>query len=248
MSEHPASASASGGRRRAIETWLRAQAGAGTEGDPLPSEAELAERFSVSRMTARQAVQVLEAEGLVRRRRGAGTFIAARPLHRRFGPLMSFTDDMRRRGLIASSRLLEADLRKATTSERAALRLDEGVRVVVVRRVRLADGVPVAIEHAVLTDDCAAVLSADLEAGSLHQALGELGRRPSSAFCRISARTATAEEARRLVLPPRAPVLVEQREIRDDDDRPLEFTTTVYAPERYVIDAAFGFERPPPAP
>jgi GntR family transcriptional regulator len=241
MSEPAAPASADGGRRRSIETWLRARVAAGAEGDPLPSEAELAERFSVSRMTARQAVQALAAEGLVRRRQGSGTFIGSQPLHRRFGPLMSFTDDMRRRGLVASSRLLAAELRVATAPERDALRLEPDAPVVAVRRLRMAQGVPFAVEDATLAPDCAPVLSADLEGGSLHEALVELGRRPSAALCRISARSATAEEARLLELPSRAPVLVEQREIRDDAGRPLEYTTTVYAPERYVIDAAFGF-------
>ena len=110
-----------GGRRREIEAWLRDQVVGGREGDSLPSEAELAEKFSVSRMTARQAVQSLAAEGLVYRQRGSGTFIASQPLHRHSGQLMSFTDDMRRRGMVASSKLLSAELRPPTREETSAL-------------------------------------------------------------------------------------------------------------------------------
>jgi GntR family transcriptional regulator len=149
-------------RYQEIERWLRRRVLRSAPGDALPSESELAARFRVSRMTARQAVQNLAAEGLVQRRRGAGTFVAPRPIHRHEGSLMSFTEDMRRRGMKASSRLLEAGLRPATTADLDALRLPDGARVVAISRLRLADGQPMAIEHAALPADCAGVLADDL--------------------------------------------------------------------------------------
>lgn len=222
-----------------IENWLRARVLAGREGDILPSEAELAVQFSVSRMTARQAVQNLAKEGLVRRRRGAGTFIAPPPLRRRAGPLMSFTTDMRRRGMAASSSLITAELRPSTLPESEALRLPVDGRVVSISRLRLADGVPIAIERTALPPGCAAVLADDLETGSLHDSLNALGREPSTAVTWISARIATAAEAKMLLLAPRSAVLVERRVISDQNDLPLEFTETAYHSERYVIDALF---------
>ncbi|MGC5170116.1 GntR family transcriptional regulator [Microbacterium sp. DT81.1] len=238
---------ATGTRRREIESWLREQVIGGREGDPLPSEAELAEKFGVSRMTARQAMQSLAAQGLVRRQRGSGTFIAPQPMHRHSGPLMSFTEDMKRRGLSASSRLITAELRDATAAEAGALRLEPGQRLVSLVRIRLADGQPMAIESTVLTPDCVPVLSHDLEQGSLHQALRELGRQPVTAVCRISAREATGKESALLDLPRRAAVLQEQRVISDQSERPLEFTTTNYAADRYVIDAVFTLTDPAPS-
>lgn len=223
----------------AIEGWLRAKVMEGREGDPLPSEADLATQFGVSRMTARQAMQNLAGEGLVRRQRGSGTFIAAQPLHRHSGPLMSFTADMRRRGLAASSTLLSAELRESTAAELDALRLPLSGRVVSIARLRLASGTPMAIENTSLTPDCASVLAEDLERGSLHDALRSLGREPTSALSWISARIATTTESGLLKLTPKAAVLVERRVISDQDRRPLEFTTTVYNAERYVIDAVF---------
>ena len=222
-----------------IENWLRAKVLNGREGDQLPSETELATQFGVSRMTARQAMQNLAIEGLVRRQRGSGTYIAPQPLHRHSGPLMSFTADMRRRGLAASSELVAAELRAASGAELEALRLDMEARVVSIVRLRLADGTPMAIEHTTLNPDCASVLASDLETGSLHKALTELGRQPTSALSWISARLSTAVEAKLLRLPLKAPVLVEKRIITDQDSRPLEFTSTVYNAERYVIDAMF---------
>lgn len=228
-----------GTRYLEIETWLRTRVLNGRAGDPLPSEAELAGQFGVSRMTARQAVQNLAAEGLVRRRRGSGTFIAPQPLHRHSGPLTSFTIDMRRRGLTPSSKLLTAELREASTAEIEAMRMDPASRVVSLVRLRLADETPMAIEHTTLTPDAAPVLAQDLEAGSLHDALRDLGRVPTLATARISARPATSEESDLLQLDPRSVVLVEQRVITDQDSRELEFTTTVYNASRYVLDATF---------
>lgn len=226
-------------RYQEIEAWLREMLLTLTPGDPLPSEAELAAQFAVSRMTARQAVQNLALEGLVQRRRGAGTFVAETPMHRHAGPLMSFTEDMRRRGKKASSKLLAAHLTEPDPTDIDALHIDEGTRVVRISRLRLADNVPLAIEHATLPAECAGVLAADLENGSLHQSLRQMGRTPGRAQSWISARLATANDAKLLDIAVRGPLLVERRVIYDTAQAPLEHTETVYAAERYVIDATF---------
>lgn len=241
MSNDEATARPATGRRRAIEQWLRARVAAGRPGDALPSEADLAARFDVSRMTARQAVQSLAAEGLVRRQRGSGTYIAPPTVHRHSGPLMSFTEDVARRGMVASSRLLVAEMRAAADSEVDALRVPAGSRIVSIERLRLADGTPFAVEYAALVPDVAGVLASDLEAGSLHEALRSLGRTPTRARARISARTASARESELLDMPRRAAVLQETRAVSDGADVPIELTTTVYAADRYDIDALLSF-------
>jgi GntR family transcriptional regulator len=227
-------------RYQEIERWLRRRVLRSAPGDPLPSESELAARFGVSRMTARQAVQNLAAEALVQRRRGAGTFVAPRPIHRHEGSLLSFTEDMRRRGMKASSRLLEAGLQTATTADLDALRLPDGARVVAISRLRLADGVPMAIEHAALPAECAGVLADDLENGSLHESLAARGRTPSISRSWIRARIATAAESRLLGIAPRAALLVERRIIYDTGGMALEHTETVYNADNYAIDAVFS--------
>ncbi len=232
------------GRREAryqeIERWLRSRVLEGVPGDPLPSESELASTYGVSRMTARQAVQNLAQEGLVERRRGAGTFVAGQPMHRHEAALMSFTEDMRRRGLVASSRLLNAALAPATPADVDALRLPAGARIVSVSRIRLADGIALAIENVALPASCAGVLAVDLESGSLHDALVGIGRVPTVAHSWISARSATAAEARLLGLSAREPLLVERRIMYDNDGAPLEHTESAYVASRYVIDAVFA--------
>src|SRR5208282_6133669 len=73
-------------------------------GDAVSSERELARIHGVSLMTARHALTGLEREGVVVRRRGAGTFVAPPKIH--FNKLMSYTEEMSRRGLSVSSKLL----------------------------------------------------------------------------------------------------------------------------------------------
>ena len=81
-----------------IEQALRARVAKLAAGRPVPSDAELCEEFGVSRMTARNAMAQLVAGGLVQRDPGRGTFVAEQPVHRQAGSLISFSDEMRRRG------------------------------------------------------------------------------------------------------------------------------------------------------
>lgn len=219
-----------------IARYIRGLAAAAVPGDPLPSEAELCERFGVSRMTVRQALTELTAEGLIERRRGQGTFVSAPPVHRRPGVFLSFTEEMGRRGLRPSSRLVSAALDWPRPDEVADLGLAPGEQVVRVVRVRLADGIPIALEDAALVARLTEVLEADLESGSLHTELGRLGVTPTRAVGTIAARIARASEVGRLDLPPGAALLVEMRLLFDQNDAAFERTETRYVADRYVID------------
>jgi len=223
-------------RYREIERWLRTLVEGARPGDPLPSEAELCERFSVSRMTVRQALQELTNDGLVERRRGQGTFVAHRPVHRRPGVFLSFTEEMHRRGAQATSRLLSAGLDDPRRPEAEDLGLAPGSRVVRVVRVRLADGVPVALEDAALVPELAGVLEEDLGGGSLHGALERRGIVATRATGTITARLARPSETELLDLAPQAALLVELRILFDQEGRVFERTETRYVADRYVID------------
>lgn len=227
-----------------IEEWLRLECSTREPGTPLPTEAEAAERFGVSRMTARHAFQRLAQQGLIARRRGARSFVLPAPLHRQEAVLHSFTDDMRARGLEPSSRLLMGELR-AEPGSAAALGLPPSAWIVVIKRVRYADGVAVALETAALPGEFAHVLEADLEHGSLHQALADLGREMGRATGYVTARMATAEEAMALELTTPAALLVETRLISDVANRPVEHTETAYVASRWAIDTGVFVAAPP---
>lgn len=225
-----------GPRYREIEAWLRKLVRDGEPGDLIPSEVEVAARFKVSRMTARQAMMNLLREGLVDRRRGAGTFIANTPIHRTEGVLFSFTEDMRRRGKTPSSEMLSAGLAPVGSRDREALKLKGRPKVVVIKRIRLADDIPLSIERVALIPECKEVLKSDLVNGSLHEMLRAIGHGPSTANCWLQARVADRSEAKLLNIPSGTPLLVETRVISDAKGKIIEFTETAYASNRYVID------------
>ena len=226
-----------------IEQSLRGRV-AGLEPDsPLPSESQLCAEFGVSRMTARAAVQRLVQDGLVYRVPGRGTFVAAPQANRTAGHILSFSDEMRRQGRVPSSRVIERRERRATAEEERRL----GVRdVVVLRRIRLADGKPLALERAVFpAGRVGDALDADLESASLFETLATAGLVPTSGRAALAAEAATDEDARVLGVRKGAPLLVERRLIHDQEGEPLEWTESRYVGSRYGIDVDFDVELPP---
>lgn len=230
-------------RYREIEAALRARIAAMRPTDPLPSDAALCREFGVSRMTARNAMQLLVDDGLVVRMPGRGSCVAQPGAHRRADQLQSFSREMERHGRRPASRLLARELRAPTPDEAAALGLDDAEPVVLLRRLRIADDEPIAIETAVLVRRAtAAVMAADLETGSLHAALAAGGIHLRRGTATISAEAATFEDARLLGVPRGAPLLVERRVIRDMQGRAVEATESRYPAGRYALDVAFDME------
>ncbi len=225
-----------------IEQALRARIAALEPHAPLPSDARLCEEFGVSRMTARNAVQRLVQEGLVYRVPGRGTFVAAEDAHRTATHILSFSDEMRRRGRTPTSRVVENAVRPATAEERARLGAES---VVVLRRVRLADGEPVALETAVFpAARVAPLLEGDLESVSLFETLAGSGLVPTAGRAAIAAQAAGEEDARLLGVRKGEPMLVERRLIRDQGGEPLEWTESRYVGSRYGLDVDFDVELP----
>lgn len=232
-------------RYRTIEQALRERIARLRPGDPLPSDTDLCAEFDVSRMTARNAMQLLADEGLVERVPGRGSFVAEPSTHRRADRLMSFSREMTRRGRVPSSRIVTREIRPARPADAADLDIREGEPVVVLQRVRCADGVPIALEMAVLERRVApAAMAADVANGSLHAALLAAGHVLRRGRATITAAAATDTDARLLGTAVGAPMLVERRVILDGSGQPLETTESRYPAERYALDVWFDVEEP----
>jgi GntR family transcriptional regulator len=223
-----------------IEQYLREQINELEAGERLPSESELSGRFSTTRMTVRAALQRLSAEGSIVRVAGSGTFVGHPRMHRQLGPLMSFSDEMRRRGKHPSSILVDACRRPSFERERRFLHLPSDSEVVEVRRLRLADGLPVAIQDTVLPPSFAYLLDSDLETRSLFEVLAEHGTVPVWSPGTLSAGLARGEEARLLRTAPNAPLLTESRVTYDQHGDPIELVESRYVGERVILDVCLG--------
>jgi GntR family transcriptional regulator len=189
----------------------------------LPSERMLCESLGVSRVTARKAIERLVEQGLVVRRHGSGNFIAARE-PQGLTQLSSFSEQMRAGGQAPESQWLLRSSARPNAEERSALELAPTDRVARLQRLRLANGLPVALEHTVLP---LSLLPRPQELqGSLYAWLEQEGHAPHTAQQRLRALNADAEQARLLQLPAGAALLWVTRCSRDASGLALELTHT----------------------
>lgn len=140
------------------------------EGSPLPAERQLAEELGVARTTLRRAVDRLVAAGLVTRQQGRGTFVTRPRLARQLA-MTSFTDEMRRRGMVPSSEVLELRRVKANPLQARNLRIPVSDQIFRFRRIRLADGEPIGLETTCAPADLVPELKAADLAGSWYELL-----------------------------------------------------------------------------
>lgn len=203
--------------------------------DRLPSERELSQQFDVSRMTVRQALQELARDGAIYARVGKGTFVAAPKIDQQLRTLTSFSQDVRSRGGHSTSRVLEAREMAASAELAAALQVAIGAPVWMLSRLRLADGVPMAVETTNLPQAlCPDLLRHDFSAESLYQVLrSDYDIQPAQADQVIEAALASPREAELLELTLPAAVLRMQRLTRDGAGQPIEFVHSTYRSDRY---------------
>lgn len=209
-------------------------------GDALPPERRLAESLGVSRMTLRRAVEELVREGRLVRRQGAGTFVSeARPISQSLHA-SSFSAEMRRQGLEPSSRVLALERRMAGAQLGARLVISPGEEILLITRLRLADEVPMALEHlAVPRALVPGLRGEELEAGSFYALLAErFGIVVHQGVQTIEATVTTEEEAALLEVPLHSPAFLFERTTRDEQDRTIEFVRSVYPGSRYRLTAS----------
>jgi GntR family transcriptional regulator len=142
------------------------------EGDRLPSETTLAEDLGLSRMTVNKAFTLLAQRGLITRVRGKGSFVTPRKLNQGFFRVTSFNRAISEMGMTPSTKVIETTVLPADKAVAKALSLPAGSPVILVKRLRMADGVPLMLETRYLNETyCRPILNEDLSTGSIHDIL-----------------------------------------------------------------------------
>src|SRR3979411_1451778 len=184
----------------------RLESGQLKPGDAVDSERELAKIHGVSLMTARHALTSLEREGVVERRRGAGTFVAPPKIH--FNKLMSYSEQMASRGLVAASQLLCNKIIDYEPEIAARISVMPNSRLVKIERLRHAAGEPFALEVCYLSaEEFGGLTSAPLGRSSLFSTLErDFGVELAHADEEVDATAADARIAELLGVPRGAPL------------------------------------------
>jgi GntR family transcriptional regulator len=205
-------------------------------GELIPPERELCEEYGISRMTARQAIVELVNEGILYREQGRGTFVAGEKVKQEAERLASFTEDMAGRGHETTSSVLDAEPVRAGPVVARLLGIEETDEVVRVRRVRHADGEPMALETSHLLYGVASgLLTLDLSSRSIYGELRAGGLNIAWAEQSYEATLINDFEAKHLGVPQGSPALLIERVTHDGRDLAFEYVKSTYRGDRYRI-------------
>jgi GntR family transcriptional regulator len=201
----------------------------------LMSERELGEKFKVSRMTVRQALTDMIREGILYTQAGKGTYVSESKIKQELQSLTGFSQDMAARGTVASAQILEARIVPATLTLAAIFAISVNTELVLLSRLRLSDGIPLAIEEAYIRHQvCPGILAYDFAKESLYHILATcyntiLVRAEQT----MEAGLTTSTEAELLQIASPSPVLRIERLSYNEQNMLVEYVKSAYRGDRY---------------
>ncbi len=204
------------------------------EGDRIMTELELSQAYEVSRITVRKAIEILVEEGILIKKQGIGTFVASKRLTRNMGVFMGFSQTCEASGQKPGTRLLSASLSNPAGSDEKTLGLEENEKVIVLRRLRLIDEIPVIIEENHFSQKYAFLLGENLER-SLYATLEEHGIQAIGGKRRVSVCYATAEEAELLGVKKGSALLLMKDICVNPEGEVIHTCKSLICPDRYEI-------------
>jgi GntR family transcriptional regulator len=203
-------------------------------GDAIPPEREYAEKYQISRMTVRQAFTHLVNDGYLHRIQGKGTFVSERKIEQPLQGLTSFTEDMKARGLNPGSQLIHFEMIPATSQIASQLSIQEYGPVYEIKRIRLADDVPMALETNYISANLIKGLTEQIVNQSLYSYIEQqLGFQIDYATQVIESSVANQIEAQHLKINTGSPVMLIQRNTFLQDGTPVELVKSSYRADRY---------------
>jgi GntR family transcriptional regulator len=202
-------------------------------GSMISSEREFAENYEVSRMTVRQAINNLVNDGYLTRRKGKGTFVSGKKIEQKLLGLTSFTEDMKARGYKPASKLVSFQTVEANHKLAKALDISQNEEVYEIKRVRLANEIPMAIETTFVPVQLIQLSEIHIKEGSLYSQVENAGFHIDYATQSLEASIAREAESEILEIAKGAPVLLIQRQTFLTTGKPLEVVHSVYRGDRY---------------
>ena len=204
------------------------------DGEQVPSEYELSERYKVSRGTVRQAIGLLLQEGLLMRKQGLGTFVTSRKIEQNFLKLMGFSEVMHAHDLEARAKLLQVEVLRPQPQICDLLQLGPEEKVVYLERLRFGGEEPLIVERSFFVYHLfAPLMEYDLEESSIYDLLARhtrvrLGRAKQS----IEAKLCGPADSKVLDTPLGSPMLLLKRLVYVDSGGVFEYSEDTYRGDR----------------
>ncbi len=209
-------------------------------GESLPTERELTELFDVSRMTVRQAISNLVHQGVLYKIPGKGAFVSKEVIEKKL-EIQSFSQDMEKRGLTPSSKILYFEKITPDNEMKLKLQLSENEQIYFINRLRLANNEPMAIEYCYLPEKYYPdLMKYNLEKCSLYTLMKQEYHAIFNYMKQdIKAINMSKKEAEMLLGKARGFGIASFRTIFNDEEIPVEHTKTIYNPDRYTFNMVF---------
>lgn len=224
-----------------LENVLRERIASGEfgPGERIPTELELIEQYGVSRITVRQALQALADEGLIERKQGRGTVVAARKIKRRkFSGIIHLTgslDELIEMGMDTPVKVLEMNKIQADQHEAELLKIKTGTTIYRLKRLRMNEGKPFGLIVNYLPEEIGSSLTmSELSSGALLNIIeNKLGYKLESALQEIRAELADPYVAQLLEVRIGTALLSIERTVYAEGERPVEYVHSLYRSDLY---------------
>jgi len=168
-------------------------------GDRVPSESELCREYSVSRITAKKALDEMVRDGSLYRIQGRGSFVQGPKIDHKLTNFYSFTEEVKARGMVASSVILQFETVKPKGDVKEKLGITDDEKVYYLQRIRMADGMLIALDHSYIPYHvCQGMSREEVERHPLYEILNSRGVMPDKAIESFAAASLNKEQARLL--------------------------------------------------
>jgi GntR family transcriptional regulator len=228
-----------------ITRWLTEMVRKGRYGikEKLPSESTLSELFQVNRNTVRQAISDLVAKGLVQKKNGVGSFVIARspqPVKYTLRNISSFTDDMKRMGVVPQTKLIRKGVVEAPPDVAEKLMLGKEKVVILTERLRLGNCIPLVIERSYLPQEYQAILKMRLTGSLYHLLTKRFHVELHRSIQTFRAASLSGKDARLLEVSPRSPGIFLESIIYDSKNIPIEVLHAFHRGDKYIFEVESG--------